>query len=208
MHVSAHNPRLFMVPKLKGSQLLSPGDMFTLTGVIFHGQTTMKQITTTVCPYINWTNAFARAKRHSASTILSIDLSHDWTNASVTIRSTAKPSGVPSLNKPSLWYNRADDLIYTGYTGVPSLVATNRPIPPSSLWAFTPDDTGSGSWSQVIGSDDPIWSSTKKSVHGLMAYGPDNAFVLGGNDPFNNVLKPGLVIYSFRNRVKFECVGV
>ena len=33
-----------------------------------------------------------------------------------------------------------------------------------------------------------------------MAYGPDNAFVLGGNDPFNNVLIPGLVEYSFGNR--------
>ena len=119
----------------------------------------------------------------------------------MTIRSTSKPSGVPSLNKPSLWYDKKNDVLYTGYAGEPSYVAANRPIPPSSLWAFKPDHTGSGSWSKVIGSDDSVWSSIKHSNNGLMAYGPDNAFVLGGSDPFNNnALLPGLVQFNFAKR--------
>ena len=34
-----------------------------------------------------------------------------------------------------------------------------------------------------------------------MAYGPDNAFILGGTDPFNsNALLPGLVAFNFTTR--------
>ncbi len=136
----------------------------------------------------------------SASTMLSIDLSQSWTNSSVTIQSTSKPSGVPSKNKPSLWYDKQKDVLYTGYAGGPSNVA-GQSESPMYVWLFKPDHTGSGNWSGVIGSDDPIWNTLTRSNNCLISYGSDSAYILGGTDPTNrDTLLPGLVQFNFTTR--------
>ena len=81
-----------------------------------------------------------------STTILSIDLSQNWTNSAVAIQSTAKPDGAPNLKWPTLWYDESRELLYSGFTGVSSsLDIDSDPQPPVLfLWTFSPDNTGSG----------------------------------------------------------------
>ena len=115
-----------------------------------------------------------------ASTLLSIDLSKNWTNATVAIQSTTKPDGVPNLNSPSLWYHEAEDLIYSGFAGWNSTFGDEPEIPPLSLWTFKPDGSGSGIWNETIAANSSVWSQLTRPGQPLMAVGPINAWVLGG----------------------------
>ena len=120
----------------------------------------------------------------TANTILSIDLSQNWTNATVAIHSTTKPNGVPSLNHGSLWYDESTELLYTGYTGTSSSFDINSdPQPPDeSVWTFKPDNFGSGTWNQTIFSNASIWNVFKRTNRGYQAYGNGSAYILGGTD--------------------------
>ena len=90
-----------------------------------------------------------------------------------------KPTGVPNLSSPSLWYNEQEGVLYTGFAGATSYF-DNSPLPPQSLWSFEPDGTGSGSWKEVISPDASALSGITQPVEGLTAYGPDSAWYLGG----------------------------
>ncbi len=122
----------------------------------------------------------------SASTLLSIDLSQNWTNATVTIQSNNKPNGVPNLNNPSFWYHEEEDLIYSGFSGWNSVYGDRPRLPPLSLWTFKPDGTGTGVWNEVMDSSSPAWGSLTRPSLPLTAYGSNTALVLGGtNKPFD-----------------------
>ena len=117
-----------------------------------------------------------------ASTILSVDLSKNWTNSSVVLQTTTKPSGVPLLSYGNLWYDQSKDLLYTGFTGRVSSFG-NAPSPYSlSLWSFKPDGTGSGTWNEEINPGDDAWGSLTRPYRGSQAFGGDSAFVLGGTE--------------------------
>lgn len=115
-----------------------------------------------------------------ASTLLSIDLSQNWTNATVTIQSTTKPNGAPNLNSPSLWYHEAEDLLYSGFAGWNSSFGDKPNLPPLSLWTFKPDGSGSGAWNEAIAAKSSVWSQLTRPGQPLMAFGPRDAWVLGG----------------------------
>lgn len=68
-----------------------------------------------------------------ASTLLSIDLSQNWTNPTVAMQSTTKPIGAPNLNSPSLWYHDSENLIYSGFAGWNSSFGDDPNLPPLSL---------------------------------------------------------------------------
>jgi hypothetical protein len=53
-------------------------------------------------------------------------------------------------------------------------------LPSLSLWTFTPDNIGSGSWTELLGTDDAAWNSLVRPYSGLMAVGKDSAYILGG----------------------------
>ena len=53
----------------------------------------------------------------TASTLLSIDLSQNWTNATVVFNSTPKPDGVFNLDGSSLWYHDQEEILYARFTG-------------------------------------------------------------------------------------------
>lgn len=145
----------------------------------------------------SWTNNGVTNYDYS-STMLSIDLSQTWTNDSVTIKSTAKPSGVPSFYKPSLWYDEKSDMLYTGFTGTKSPFDNGNDVLNYALWSFKPDGEGSGVYSELIKHDDPTWKTLSWCVDALMASGPNSAFVLGGTDPANKFSPlPGLVQFNF-----------
>ena len=112
-----------------------------------------------------------------STTILSIDLSQKWTNSAVTIQSTTKPDGAPNLKWPSLWYVESRELIYSDFTGISSsLDIDSDPQPPAlSLWTFSPDNTGSGTWNELFSSTATIWGNITRFHLPYVAW--DNATV-------------------------------
>ena len=117
---------------------------------------------------------------HLASTILSIDLSQNWTNSTIVIQSTIKPDAASSLNNPSLWFDEHEGLLYSGFTGWTSPFGDDPSLPPLSMWTFKPDGSGSGIWNQVIDPGSTVWLSVSRPSSALMAYGLGTAWALGG----------------------------
>ncbi|KAM0796187.1 hypothetical protein BDR22DRAFT_918877 [Usnea florida] len=140
-----------------------------------------------------------------STTLLSIDLSQNWTNGSVVIQSNSKPSGVPNLNSPSLWYDQNKGLIYTGFAGWNSTFGGRPNLPPLSLWSFKPDGTGDGIWNETIGSNSPVWHGVLRPSEPLTAFSPTTALLLGGTDePYEdssseNLLR-GMVQFDIQNQ--------
>ena len=141
-----------------------------------------------------------------ASTLLSIDLSQNWTNATVIIQSTTKPNGAPNLNSPSLWYHESENLIYSGFAGWNSSFGNDPILPPLSLWTLQPDGSGSGAWNEIIAAESSTWSHLTRPGQPLMAFGSDSAWVLGGitsewNGPASpENLIPGMVQFDMVTR--------
>jgi hypothetical protein len=107
-------------------------------------------------------------------------MSRNWTNATVPINSISKPTGVPSLNVPSLWYYDRDGVIYSGFAGTNSSFGNALLLPPKSIWSFKPNDSGVGDWNEVLNSTAAVWSSIVRPFDGLQAQGSDRAWYLGG----------------------------
>ena len=145
--------------------------------------------------------------RGLASTLLSIDLSQDWTNATVTIHSTTKPDGAPNLNNPSLWYHEAEDLIYSGFAGWNSSFGDEPNLPPLSLWTFKPDGIGSGAWNRIISTGSSVWARLTRPGMPLMAFDSTSAWVIGGatstfiGGPASKDLIPGMVRFDMDSRL-------
>ena len=115
----------------------------------------------------------------TATSLLSIDLSKDWTNSTVTIQTIPKDPGVPILNSPSVWYHESTREIYTGYTGYSPSFDLGPP-PPLSLWTFKLDDTGNGIWNQVFNANASQWPSKARPALSYMAYDNSSAYILSG----------------------------
>ena len=126
---------------------------------------------------------------------------------SVAMTPNVKPTGVPSLNRPSLWYNEQEGVLYTGFAGDTSSFGNSPSLPPQSVWSFKPDGAGSGSWNEVISSDASALSGITQPCAGLTAYGPDSAWYLGGflaedGDEYNPHTQwlPGMVEFDMASK--------
>ena len=148
-----------------------------------------------------------RAKSQpKVNTTLSIDLSQNWVNATVTIHSTTKPNEIPTVDWGSLWYDESTELLYTGYIGsTPSLSGTVVALPPPpSIWTFKPDNLGGGSWNQTISPNASVWNIIKSSSLGYQAYGNGSAYVLEGVLwlPINiQCFYPGMIKFDMSSQV-------
>ena len=149
-----------------------------------------------------------RAKwQATVNTTLSIDLSQNWVNATVTIYSTTKPDGVPKVNRGSLWYDESTDLLYTGYTGGTSTFDTAAKLPPPSIWTFQPNNLGGGTWNQTIPSSASVWNTIKTSYGGYQAYGNGSAYILGGFssqstlESYLATAHPGMIKFNMSSQI-------
>ncbi|KAL9605628.1 MAG: hypothetical protein Q9179_001168 [Wetmoreana sp. 5 TL-2023] len=123
---------------------------------------------------------FMRRAYQASSSTLSIDLCQNWTNETVVFHSTNKPPSAPDLSITSLWYDEDNNIFYLGFTGRASRFGDWPETPPLSLWSFRPDDTGSGSWKEEIGTADPAWNHLTRTFGGYTAAGSRRALVLSG----------------------------
>ncbi|KAL8944928.1 MAG: hypothetical protein Q9216_000089 [Gyalolechia sp. 2 TL-2023] len=158
-------------------------------------------------PSVAEASNFMRRARQASSTTLSIDLSKDWANDTVVLRSISKPPDAPNLYCSSLWYDERNDVFYSGITGQASILGDAPDPPPLSLWSFKPDGTGDGSWQEEIGPNSSIWNRLKRSVWGYMASGTDVALVLDGianskttPDTAREITVPGLVVFNMTTK--------
>ena len=117
-----------------------------------------------------------------SNTILSIDLSQNWTNSTVMIQSTVKPVGAPNLKWPSMWYDESRELLYSGFTGIsPLFEIDSDPAPPDlSLWTFKPDNTGAGTWNELFNPTATVWGNINRIYTPEMAWDKSTVHMLGG----------------------------
>lgn len=115
----------------------------------------------------------------TADTLISIDLSKDWTNNSVVLHSTSKPSGVPSLNNGGIWVDSKNNLLYTGFAGINSIFGTNT-LYAQGLWSLSPDGSGGGSWENLNGTADDSFVTQPRPFDGSVASGEGSGYFLGG----------------------------
>lgn len=115
-----------------------------------------------------------------STTTLSIDLSKSWTNASVTINSNSKPSGVPNLDDGSLWYDAKNNVLLAGFSGASPRFNTPSSNYALGLWQFALDGQGGGTWSAVSAATTELQDNFTRPYQGLSTWGGEAAFTIGG----------------------------
>lgn len=114
-----------------------------------------------------------------ANSLLSIDLSQDWTSDSVRFDSTSKPSGAANLAGGGLWVDETDGVLYTGFAGTKSNFGDNADQP-QGLWSFKPDGTGGGTWQNLNNTADKTFTEQPRPYKGKTASGNGFGYFLGG----------------------------
>ena len=108
-------------------------------------------------------------------------MSRNWTNfATVPINSISKPTGVPSLNAPSLWYYNRDGVIYSGLAGTNSLFGNAPLLPPQSIWSFKPDFLTLPAFHWIVVPYVPLQN---RHTHSCNAVGGSQVIIIGGTQP-------------------------
>lgn len=117
-----------------------------------------------------------------ANTLLSIDLSKNWTNSTLAMHSTTKPTSVPSLVYPGLCYDEDTNLLYTGFAGRTSVFNTSELDPwQMGIWIFEPDGLGSGTWGTALDSSASVFDIITRPYTAAIAHGNRVGYALGGS---------------------------
>ena len=150
------------------------------------------------------TDQFQQRLTYPASTLLSIDLSQDWTNSSVALRSNSKPEGVPNLvSAGGIWVDEVNHRLFTGFGGRQSTFGDGA-YQDFGLWSFAPDGQGGGRWTNMNDTA-PTEFGENRPFHALVTSGNGRGYMLGGlapnataRDVRNNAWNiSGLVTYDF-----------
>lgn len=134
---------------------------------------------------------------------LGIDLSKDWTNASLDLVRTERPQSFETVSSPALWFDNGANWIYRfGGTYL------TRVAPPSeSIWRFEPNGDGSGNWTEIIGlvGAKPFPPGILGARDGLFTSDNSDAYFIGGHiGPSTSPLAPvefyntGLLRFNFK----------
>lgn len=137
-----------------------------------------------------------------------LDLSKDWTNATLKMIQTERPSDSPPLDDEVLWYDNKHNTIYCfgGFKSFATKALDDLKAPPDSIWGFKPDGEGSGTWHQVLGPiSKPFPSDIHRITYGMSASDGSRAYYLGGfgswvtspGMPQSGISPPGLLMFDF-----------
>ena len=134
---------------------------------------------------------------------IAIDLSRDWTNSSLTLISTARPTQAPSLSNSALWWDSATNAV-TCYGGSNDGWAITR-----SIWQFSGSENGSVDWSEALGPTGlrPYPSNIIRAAAGAFTNDARNGYYIGGVEsvsttdtgvPYGSFLPvPGLLEFNY-----------
>lgn len=142
-----------------------------------------------------------------------IDLSKDWTNSTLSLVETTRPSDAVALLAESLWFDDTQNAIYCfgGFRSFATLALKSLGPPVESIWGFKQNDEGSAAWHEVIGpvSTTPFPSNIHRMARGMSASDGNRAYYLGGffsgetsqsssdMEPNDRIPSPGLLEFDF-----------
>ena len=136
---------------------------------------------------------------------ISIDLSKSWINSDVTMRQIAKP-----------WAAKRTQTIWTDpeaghyYLWGGETISGERTEPDDTLWKFTPDGSGGGSWAMETPKNPTLLQQLDVTKLGAFASTNKTGFIIGGlasgltdlgRVPFHNQAVPGMVAFNMKTRV-------
>ena len=147
------------------------------------------------------------------NTTYGIDLSKDWTNSTLDLVQTTRPSDAVALVSESLWFDEQQNSIYCfgGLKSYANEVLNSLAPPVESIWGFKQNDNGSAAWYQVIGpvSTTPFPPNVHRIARGMSASDGNRAYYLGGfysgvtspstSDVYSGdrIASPGLLMFDF-----------
>ncbi|MCJ1427876.1 hypothetical protein MMC29_005782 [Sticta canariensis] len=142
-----------------------------------------------------------------------IDLSKDWTNSTLSLVQTTRPSNADALLAESLWFDEKTNSVYC-FGGLRSyatsrLAALRPPI--ESIWGFKLNDQGTAMWDQVIGplTQTPFPNTIHRIARGMSVTDGNRAYYLGGfysgetspssfyTNAKDRAPSPGLLVFDF-----------
>lgn len=136
-----------------------------------------------------------------------IDLSKDWTNSSLDLTRTERPSQLSSLNSEALWFDDERKIVYS-FGGIQSdatdyLRSLDAPSP--SIGKFTPDGQGGGFWNEAVGLvGSPFPQGITAQSNGATVSDGSTAYALGGWTRSDNYLRklwtPGLLSFDMADQ--------
>lgn len=112
---------------------------------------------------------------------IGIDLSKDWTNASLTPIDTERPSGLYARCGQALWFDDEKNVMYQ-FGGDNPVQDRFAPPPSDSIQGFTPDGAGRGHWAEIIGlvGEKPFPSDIHSPSSGMFISDDQDAYYAGG----------------------------
>ncbi|KAJ4410573.1 hypothetical protein N0V85_003949 [Neurospora sp. IMI 360204] len=141
-----------------------------------------------------------------SNSLLSIDLTEDWTSDSVRFDSTSKPTGAANLDGGGIWVDETQGVLYTGFAGIKSNFGDNA-NQPQGLWSFKPDGKGGGTWQNLNSTADKTFTEKPRPFKGKTASGNGVGYFLGGFDgwstnesDFREGPVSGLLTYDFASK--------
>ena len=152
---------------------------------------------------------------------LAIPLAEDWTNVTLNLVHTQRSTEAPiALNFQSLWWDAKQNTIYS-FGGERSKLSqrNNTPTPDASIWGFSLNGTGGGSWVEYVGSTaNTTWpQGLVRPTNGFWSSDDDTGYFFGGigNDHTDTSfsgsefqLVPGLVTFLFASHTMSNSTNV
>ncbi|EGZ76209.1 hypothetical protein NEUTE2DRAFT_53916 [Neurospora tetrasperma FGSC 2509] len=134
-----------------------------------------------------------------SNSLLSIDLTEDWTSDSVRFDSTSKPTGAANLKGGGIWVDETQGVLYTGFAGIKSDFGNNA-NQPQGLWSFKPDGKGGGTWQNLNSTADKMFTEKLRPFQGKIASGNGVGYFLGGFKSNFDGPVSGLLTYDFASK--------
>ncbi len=100
---------------------------------------------------------------------------------------------MPNYRCASIWVDDANKLLYLGFSGQNSNFGDGA-YTPVGLWSFSPDGTGSGTWSNLNSTADRAFLTQARPHRGLAASGNGKGYYLGGTA---RLLWPSAELFRF-----------
>ncbi|KAK4102835.1 hypothetical protein N658DRAFT_422866 [Parathielavia hyrcaniae] len=139
---------------------------------------------------------------NSVNSTISIDLSKSWTTSDVVMRTIERP-----------WYSKMNQVIWTdreaghfylwGGTWI-----RGRNMTENTLWKFTPDGNGAGTWTVEPAANTKFFNDLHQSERSVFVSTKDTGFAIGGIASgwtglyrASNQIIPGMVAFNMKTKI-------